>query len=96
MFLPRFQVNFPYIVWVAAFNTSFLLGYLLLDLLFFGSPLSRSVYSPTSKLKVHPDTSTLHVGRRETKGAEADSSAPALFSAINKNGLALFLLVSVS
>lgn len=79
------QVNLQYVLWVAAYNTSFLLGYLLLDLLFFSSPLSRSMYSPTSHLKVRPDASTSVV--RPVR------SAPALLEATNRNGLVLFLLV---
>jgi len=37
----------PYTAWVAAYNTSFLLGYLLLA----PAPRARTVYSPHSKLK---------------------------------------------
>ena len=88
------QVNLPYILWVAAFNTSFLLGYLLLDLVFFSSPLSRSVYSPTSKLKVQPDPVLLNYGRRDGRPSDGTPGAPALFEAINRNGLVFFLLVS--
>ena len=84
------QVNLPYIAWVAAYNTSFILGYLLLDLYFFPSPLSRSMYSPTSKLKVQ-DTSRL-----PTLQQERPQTAPPLLEAINRNGLALFLLVRAS
>ena len=86
------QVNLPYIVWISAFNTTFILGYLVLDLVFFPSPLSRSVYSPTSKLKVQPDPALLRTDRR-FRGPDGIAPAP-LFEAINKNGLILFLLVS--
>jgi hypothetical protein len=87
------QVNLPYITWVAAFNTSFLLGYILLDLIFFPSPLSKSVYSPTSKLKVQPDSVLLSRDTRHDRGADGTATAPVLLEAINRNGLALFLLV---
>ncbi|KAL7284819.1 hypothetical protein ACG7TL_002129 [Trametes sanguinea] len=94
--ISRRLVNLQYIIWVAAYNTTFLLGYLVLDLLFFPSPLSKSVYSPTSKLKVHPDPDMLKA-TRHSKGPEAGEggSAPALLEAINKNGLVLFLLANV-
>ncbi|GJE93137.1 GWT1-domain-containing protein [Phanerochaete sordida] len=90
--ISRRVVNLRYIIWVAAFNTTFLLGYLLLDLVFFPSPLSKSVYSPTSKLKVQPDTVLL--GRDRTDGRTA-LGAPALLEAINRNGLVFFLLANV-
>lgn len=78
------KVNMPYIFWVAAFNTTFILGYLVLDLLFFPS---KSVYSPTSKLKV-PGAMTGQVG------AQAEQERPpSLLEAINRNGLVLFLVV---
>ncbi|KAI9068191.1 hypothetical protein FKP32DRAFT_1562231 [Trametes sanguinea] len=94
--ISRRLVNLQYIIWVAAYNTTFLLGYLVLDLLFFPSPLSKSVYSPTSKLKVHPDPDMLKA-TRHLKGCEASQggSAPPLLDAINKNGLVLFLLANV-
>lgn len=86
----RTQVNLPYVFWIAAYNVSFVLGYLCLDLAFFASPLSRSTYSPYSKLKVQPD-------RRDERFAVAgDAAAPPLLDAINKNGLVLFLLVCAS
>ena len=97
------MANLPYVVWTAAFNTTFLTGYLVLDLVFFPSPLSKSVYSPHSKLKVHPAPDVLGArGRAERagKGGGAGAgvgvgaaSAPVLLEAINKNGLVLFLLV---
>ncbi|KAI9438149.1 GWT1-domain-containing protein [Lactarius indigo] len=48
----RRLVNLPYILWVAAYNTTFLLCYMLLDLAFFPTPLAKSTYSPVSGLKV--------------------------------------------
>lgn len=83
----------PYIVWVAAFNTSFMLAYLLLDLVFFPSPLSKSIYSPTSKLKVQPDPVLLNRDRSNAKGSEGTQIAPALLEAVNQNGLVIFLIV---
>lgn len=47
-----------------------MLGYLLLDLLFFASPMSKSMYSPTSKLKVHPE-----VRRKDSNGTRYASSS---------------------
>lgn len=101
----RRMANLPYIIWIAAYNSTFLLGYLVLDLVFFPSPLSKSVYSPTSKLKVHPDPdllkATRHLGtgagreREDAAAAAVRGSAPALLEAVNKNGLVLFLLVRV-
>ncbi|KAH9173899.1 GWT1-domain-containing protein [Lactarius sanguifluus] len=44
----RRLVNLPYIMWVAAYNTTFLLCYMLLDLVFFPTPLAMSTYSPIS------------------------------------------------
>ncbi|CDO77730.1 hypothetical protein BN946_scf184969.g82 [Trametes cinnabarina] len=94
--ISRRLVNLQYIIWVAAYNTTFLLGYLVLDLLFFPSPLSKSVYSPTSKLKMHPDPDMLKA-TRHLKGRDTGEggSAPALLEAVNRNGLVLFLLANV-
>ena len=100
----RRMANLQYVVWIAAYNATFILGYLVLDLAFFASPLSRSVYSPTSKLKLHPDPRLLSATRAGTggggerrreagAGAEANGGAQPLLEAINKNGLVLFLLV---
>ncbi|KAI0249277.1 GWT1-domain-containing protein [Lactifluus subvellereus] len=63
----RRLVNLPYIAWVAAYNTTFLLSYLLLDLAFFPTPLAKSTYSPVSGLKVV---------RRSSNSSGADSAVP--------------------
>ncbi|KAF8079042.1 GWT1-domain-containing protein [Lyophyllum atratum] len=84
----RRMVNIPYILWVAAFNTSFILGYLLLDIYFFPS---RSVYSQKSKLKVPVEIAIDHPNRQTQL-----QSPPPLLEAINKNGLVLFLVANVA
>ncbi|KAG6911371.1 hypothetical protein DXG01_001042 [Tephrocybe rancida] len=85
----RRMVNIQYIFWMAAFNTSFILGYLVLDMSF--NP-SRSVYSQQSKLKVPVDKlDTNHSDLQQHMQA-----APPLLEAINKNGLVLFLVANVA
>jgi hypothetical protein len=84
------QVNISYILWVAAFNTTFMFGYLFLDLFFFPSPLSKSVPSPSSKLKVPIESNTIPRDQRLTPVV---GNPPALLEAVNRNGLILFLLV---
>ncbi|KAI0031804.1 GWT1-domain-containing protein [Vararia minispora EC-137] len=83
--ISRRMVNAQYILWTAAYNTTFLLLYLALDLLLCPSPLSTSVYDPVSHLKVRARANT-HDGR-------AAPAAPRLLDAVNRNGLAFFLLV---
>ncbi|KAI0736482.1 GWT1-domain-containing protein [Fomitopsis betulina] len=92
--ISRRVVNLPYVFWIAAYNVSFVLGYLCLDLAFFASPLSRSTYSPYSKLKVQPDPAALR--RNERFAVAGDVAAPPLLEAINKNGLVLFLLANLA
>ncbi|KAG6846087.1 hypothetical protein H0H87_006451 [Tephrocybe sp. NHM501043] len=84
----RRLVNIRYIFWVTAFNTSFILGYLLLDICF--NP-SRSVYSQQSKLKVPVDKIDV-----ECSNLQRTQVAPPLLEAINQNGLALFLVANVA
>ncbi|KAG2347263.1 GWT1-domain-containing protein [Suillus weaverae] len=81
----RRMANISYVLWVAAYNTSFILGYILLDMVFFPTR--------TSKIRDPTDPS----GKRlliEEKGPK--SSAPALLEAINKNAFILFLLSNVA
>ena len=77
------QANLLYVLWVAAFNITFILGYLLLEMYFFPSPTFKTKEAP-SKLTV-PD-GNLDVFRPPVR-------APVLLEAINKNGLFLFLAV---
>ncbi|KAF8893060.1 GWT1-domain-containing protein [Infundibulicybe gibba] len=90
----RQMVNIPYILWVAGFNTSFILGYLIIDLFFFPTPLSKSVYSSTSKLKIPSDSPKLAVEFSALQQGPG-GSAP-LLDALNKNGLAVFLMANVA
>lgn len=81
----RRMANISYILWVAAYNTSFILGYIFLDMVFF----------PTRILKIRDPTDPS--GKRlliEEKGPKI--SAPALLEAINKNAFILFLLSNVA
>ncbi|KAG1733266.1 GWT1-domain-containing protein [Suillus lakei] len=81
----RRMANISYVLWVAAYNTSFILGYISLDMVFF----------PTRTSKIRDPTDP--AGKRlliEEKGTK--SSAPALLEAINKNAFILFLLSNVA
>lgn len=89
--ISRRLVNVQYIVWVTAYNTTFLLCYVLLDLAFFSAPHNTSYYSPVSKLKVRPDPALAE--RRKYAIAWA---VPPLLAAVNKNGLALFVLANLA
>ncbi|KAF8637760.1 hypothetical protein AX16_010747 [Volvariella volvacea WC 439] len=96
------DTNLPYILWISAFNTTFVLCYLLLDLFFFPSPLSKSLYDPTSKLKLKAPPSVLPPFTspdsvvENTEQLPYAGSAPALLEAINKNSLVLFLVANVA
>lgn len=81
----RRMANISYVLWVAAYNTSFILGYILLDMVFFPTRTSK-IRDPTD-----PSGKRLLV---EEKGPK--SSAPALLEAINKNAFILFLLSNVA
>ena len=61
--LPCAQANLPYVLWIAAFNTSFIFLYLFIHLVAF--PPKR------------------------------EGGSPAIFEAINRNGLVVFLVVSL-
>lgn len=93
------QVNLPYIAWVAAYNTTVLLCYLLLDLAFFPTPLSKSTYSPVSGLKVVRQRSNSDDNVPDSASASlmmpgpSPMPAPPLLEAINRNSLAVFLFV---
>ncbi|KAH9053158.1 GWT1-domain-containing protein [Lactarius vividus] len=105
----RRLVNLPYILWVAAYNTTFLLCYMLLDLAFFPTPLAKSTYSPVSGLKVvrrpSDDDNDKARGatsplvppyRAMTSSGPSPMPAPPLLEAINRNSLAVFLLANVA
>lgn len=81
------QVNLPYILWVTAYNTTFVLGYLLLDIYFAPSPTQSNMLRP-KKLK----SERLDVDPRVPPSPQVVAAAP-LLEAVNKNGLALFLFV---
>ncbi|KAG2058984.1 hypothetical protein BDR06DRAFT_979997 [Suillus hirtellus] len=79
------NANICYVLWVAAYNTSFILDCILLDMMFFPTRTSK-IRDPTD-----PSGKRLLVGDEGPK-----SSAPALLEASNKNGLILFLLSNVA
>ncbi|EJD01801.1 GWT1-domain-containing protein [Fomitiporia mediterranea MF3/22] len=86
----RRLANLPYVIWIAAFNTSFIMFYLLLDKL---RP-STSQSNHISRNTLHP-TSSAHDSYFPSDDMKSSRKAPALLEAINRNGLALFLLANV-
>ncbi|KAJ6478563.1 GWT1-domain-containing protein [Mycena vitilis] len=77
----RQTANLPYALWITAFNTSFLLGYLVLDMVFF------PVLGIRSKLKPPAAVSP--------PNPEPSARAPALLEAVNNNALPLFLFANL-
>ncbi|THH03925.1 hypothetical protein EW145_g5899 [Phellinidium pouzarii] len=88
----RRLANLPYVVWVAAYNTSFIMCYLVLDILAAPATNSRSQGWEGASSQLEPPSSETFY--KEPK-AKPKSRAPALLNAINLNGLALFLLANV-
>ncbi|KAJ6625123.1 GWT1-domain-containing protein [Mycena sp. CBHHK59/15] len=82
----RQMVNLMYVLWIAAFNTSFILGYLLLDMLFFPTP---------SMSKVEPSSVLAQASGHHQALIAPTMGAPPLLQAINTNGLPLFLVANV-
>ncbi|KAJ7180994.1 GWT1-domain-containing protein [Mycena filopes] len=81
----RQTANLPYALWITAFNTSFILGYLVLDMAFFPTSARKKQRSGA------PDSS-----REDEKARESDArQAPELLEAINLNALPLFLLANL-
>ncbi|KAF8166623.1 GWT1-domain-containing protein [Mycena galopus ATCC 62051] len=76
--------NLAYVLWITAFNTSFILGYLVLDMLFFPTPAAPK------KSKSAPSSTGTHVPVSASFGR-----SPPLLEAINKNALPLFLLANL-
>ncbi|KAH7337637.1 GWT1-domain-containing protein [Rhizoctonia solani] len=100
----RRLANTMYVLWVAAFNTTFLVGYVLLDGICGESPRGqpaasdrlrgssspvRKGFTPSFKLPGGSDSF------RERSGP-VDGGTSALLGAINLNGLALFLLANIA
>ncbi|KAF8128591.1 GWT1-domain-containing protein [Boletus edulis] len=83
----RRMANLPYTLWIVAYNTSFILAFYLLDMIFFPTRISklRDPSDPSGKriLQEDPMTSTPKL-------------APPLLEAINKNGLVIFLVANVA
>ncbi|BGP53548.1 hypothetical protein JCM8202_001502 [Rhodotorula sphaerocarpa] len=76
----RRLANLTYVVWVAAFNTTFLGLYLCLHLVL-AAPITTG-----------PSAAGL---ASSSEGKSAGSSAPAIFAAINQNGLVVFLAANL-
>ncbi|KAG2006940.1 GPI-anchored wall transfer protein 1 [Coprinopsis cinerea AmutBmut pab1-1] len=77
----RRMVNLPYILWVAAYNVTFLLAYIVvLDIYFFPGP-------KPSKARKDPSHSNYFTA--------PEGNPPTLLEAINRHGLSIFLLANV-
>ncbi|GAA5847790.1 hypothetical protein JCM9279_006635 [Rhodotorula babjevae] len=84
----RRLANAPYVLWTAAFNTSFLVLYLAVHHLG-GSAAARA---PTTASSLSPSAAA-RAASPPRDGAVLPP--PRLFSAINKNGLAVFLVANL-
>ena len=86
------KVNLPYILWIVAFNAAFLCAYLVIDMVFFPTPEPRKTPKDRQDKKIDEYASP---PQREPSNPQLLLTPPKLLGAINKNALALFLLVSV-
>ncbi|GAW08497.1 GWT1-domain-containing protein [Lentinula edodes] len=81
----RRMVNISYIFWICAYNVSFILAYLLLDMVFFPSP---STTSKTKKIDQNSASSLNPI---------LPTAIPhPLLDAVNKNGLVVFLVANIA
>ena len=71
------QANLPYVLWITAFNTSFLFLYLVVHLV----ATRRATLNGTRGIHDPPPPPV---------------AAPAIFRAINQNGLVVFLVVRIA
>lgn len=89
LILPPLQVNISYILWIAAFNTSFLLGYLaLLDIWIFGLSLKGTAKKGATLSRVAPPSV-------QQEAVVTRGNPPWLLEVVNRHSLAVFLLVRV-
>nr|GAT42781.1 predicted protein [Mycena chlorophos] len=86
----RQLANLPYVLWIVAFNTSFILGYLLLDMAFYPAPKVLKK-RPTDA----PAPASSYFAAEPGTRVVATDRAPPLLEALNKNGLPVFLLANV-
>ncbi|KAG8786569.1 Glucosaminyl phosphatidylinositol (GlcN-PI) nositol acylation protein [Ceratobasidium sp. 428] len=107
----RRLANTLYVLWVAAFNTSFLLGYVLLDSIFarptYSHTISRSNSFPAAKERLSASSPMRNSFAPSFKypagsdsirerGSPSETDSSGLLGAINLNGLALFLVANVA
>ncbi|KAJ7782797.1 GWT1-domain-containing protein [Mycena metata] len=78
----RQTANLPYALWITGFNTSFILGYLVLDMIFFPGPMRKKRQSGG-------------YNDREYGKEKEMRRAPELLEAVNLNALPLFLLANL-
>lgn len=92
----RRMVNLPYILWVAAFNTSFLLLYLVvLDISFFPGPKPKKKKEPISMSGLASPYVPSSQQQPPVDEVLEQGNPPQLLEAINKHGLVLFLFANV-
>ncbi|KAJ7226797.1 GWT1-domain-containing protein [Mycena pura] len=84
----RQTANFPYVMWITAFNTSFILAYVVLDMIFYPLPV------PKPKITSPPSPASRYYSPTPTP-PPSPIYTPPLLEAINKNSLLLFLLANV-
>ncbi|KAF9461756.1 GWT1-domain-containing protein [Collybia nuda] len=93
--ISRRMVNLTYILWMVAFNTSFILGYFLLDLYFYPSSTAKKIGHP-SPVKLNPPSDHTRSGMHQMTPQRHLENPPPLLEAINKNSLVLFLVANVA
>lgn len=79
----RRLANLPYVLWITAFNTSFLFLYLIVHLVATNASSSSAASTSTSPSLHSPQLSSSPI------------SAPLIFEAINRNGLIVFLVANL-
>ncbi|GAB1520319.1 Glucosaminyl phosphatidylinositol (GlcN-PI) nositol acylation protein [Rhizoctonia solani] len=95
----RRLANTMYVLWVTAFNTTFLVGYVLLEGIWGGSPRGQPAASDRlrgSSPKGFAPSFKLPGGSDSIRNGPNDSGTSGLLEAVNLNGLALFLVANIA